>query len=94
MQPLAPVLDALLQALKTGVKEKRSTLQSLWPEIVGASLAPHTRPSLRPSGTLYVWVDDSTLASELNQRYLGTILKRSQAALGEETVRKVVFGVG
>jgi len=94
MQPLAPVIDSLLQGLKAGVKGKRATLQSIWPQIVGSSLSPHTKPSLMREGILCVWVDSSVLAYELSQRYRGTILKRTQASLGEETVKKIIFRVG
>jgi predicted nucleic acid-binding Zn ribbon protein len=92
--PLKPVLDSLLQDLKTGDKEKRSTLQGLWPQIIGPSFANHTKGTLRKGGTLSVWVDDSTLAYELSRRYQGTILKRARSALGEEAIQKIKFRVG
>jgi len=94
MGPLAPVIDSLLKELTGGVKEKRSTLQTNWYEIMGNQLGPHTKPSLHPNGRLWIWVDDSTLASELRQRYQGTILKRVEAVLGEGRVKKILFRVG
>jgi len=92
--PLTPVLSAVLEDLKTGVKEKRSRLESRWPEIVGANFASHTRGSLRAGGVLCVWADNSVLAFEMGRRYQGTILKRAKAVLGEDEVRKVIFRVG
>ena len=92
--PLSPVLNSLFQELKTGVKEKHSTLQSRWPEVVGAQFSCHTKGLLRPGGTLCVWVDDSVLAYELGRRYQGTILKRAQEILGEDEIKKVIFRVG
>lgn len=94
MRPLGTVVDALLHDLKIGIKKDRSDLQALWPEIAGTSLSPHTRPRLLRGGTLCVWVDDSTLASEVIHRFQGTLLKRTQAALGEDTVKKIIVRVG
>jgi predicted nucleic acid-binding Zn ribbon protein len=94
MRPLAPLVDSLLQDLRTGVKEKRSDLQSLWPEIAGPTFTPHTKPTLGREGLLCVWVDSGVLASELAQRYQGTLLKRTQEALGEEAVKEIKFRVG
>ena len=92
--PLTAVVDSLLQNLRTGVKEKRAHLQNVWPSIVGPSFAGHTKGTLYKEDTLCVWVDDSVLAYELSRRYQGTILKRTQQALGEDAVKKIVFRVG
>ncbi len=92
--PLTSVLDTLFRDLKTGVKEKRSSLEDRWSEIVGSAFARHTKGVIRTGKILAVWVDDSALASELAQKYQGTILKNAQTVLGEETVQKIVFRVG
>ncbi len=92
--PLTDVVSSLLQDLKTGIKEKRTTLQNLWPQIMGPSFADHTKGALQKDNTLCIWVDDSVLAYELSQRYRGTILKRAQGILGEETIKKVIVRVG
>ncbi len=94
MGPLAPLVESVLQELKTGIKEKRSGLEALWPQIAGDSFRSHTKAVLGQEGTLCVWVDSGVLASELNQRYQGTLLKRAQGALGEEAVKKIKFRVG
>lgn len=94
MGPLTPIIHTLLQDLGQGVKEKRSLLQSGWPRIMGNSFSAHTKPLLQEGGTLCVWVDDSTLAYELSQKYQGTILKRVEGALGEGTVKRMIFRVG
>lgn len=92
--PLAPVLDTLLQGLRSGVKERRTLLLEKWPAIVGSAFAKHTKAHLHKQGTLSVWVDDSTLAFELSQRYRGTILKRVEELLGEGEVKRIAFRVG
>ena len=92
--PLAPVINSLLQELSQGVKEKRTALQTHWPEIVGTLFSRHTKPQLQARNTLCVWVDDSTLACELNQKHQGTVLKRAEAVLGEGNIQKIIFRVG
>ena len=94
MHPLAPVIESIFLELKTGIKEKRSHLQTLWPQIAGLPLSRHTQAALRPGNKLCVWADSSVLAHDLSQRYQGTLLKRAQAVLGEETVKKIIFRVG
>lgn len=94
MGPLVPVINSVLEELGRGVKEKHSLLQTAWPKILGPSFSAHSQPDLRENGTLCVWVDDSTLAYELSQRYRGTVLKRVGAALGEDQVKRIVFRVG
>jgi len=94
MGPLTSVIHSLLQELMQGVKEERSRLETHWPEIVGNTFSAHTKPQLRPRGALCVWVDDSVLASELNQKYQGTILKRAEGILGEGKIKKITFRVG
>ncbi|MBI4115969.1 MAG: DUF721 domain-containing protein [Candidatus Omnitrophica bacterium] len=94
MGPLTPVIESVLQDLKKGVKKDRATLQDFWPQIVGNTFASQTKGSLERNGTLCIWVSNSTLAYELSQKYVGTLLKRAQEILGEEVVRKVIFRVG
>lgn len=94
MGPLAPVLDSLLKELSSGVKEQRTALENEWPHIAGSSFAPHTQAVLWSGGTLCVRADSAVLAYELSQKYSGTLLKRTKEALGEETVKKIVFRVG
>ena len=94
MGPLTPIINSVLEELGQGVKEKRSLLHTTWPKILGPSFSAHSRPSLREDGTLCVWVDDSTLAYELSQRYRVTVLKRVEAMLGEDVVKRIVFRVG
>ena len=94
MGPLAPVVRSLLQDLSQGVNRERSDLVSEWPSLVGKSLSAHTKPSLLSSGTVCIWVDDSTLAFELSQKYQGTILRRLEAVWGEGAVKRLIFRVG
>ena len=91
MKELLPAVLAGLQAPELAL---RSKLVSEWPAIAGDRIAAHTRPTLNAAGDLWVWVDQSSLAFELNQRYRGSLLKRTQAVLGEAAVKSVRFRVG
>jgi hypothetical protein len=92
--PLTPVLNSLLQELKTGVKEKRSLLENRWAEIVGSAYSGRTKGVLQREGTLCVWANDSVLAYELGRKYQGTILQRARRVLGEDEIKKIIFRVG
>ncbi len=94
MQSVKDLLPSVFAALQTPVLKQRSSLFSRWSEITGAEIAEHTRPSLGKNGKLFVWVDQSTLAFELSQRHSQSILKRTQALLGEEAVTSICFRVG
>lgn len=94
MLAIREILPAVLAKLKAPETSSRSRLVQEWAAIAGPRLAGHTRPSLGKRGELYVWVDQSTLAFELNQKYRPALLKRVQAVLGEETVTSVHVRVG
>jgi hypothetical protein len=94
MKSLKECIPGVLANLQTPEKTRRQTLLDAWPSIAGPNFAAHTRPSLADDGRLFVWVDQSSLAFELNQKYRPSILKRAQAVLGEEAVQKIFFRVG
>ena len=94
MGPLGAVVDSILKNLKEGIKKDRSDLQSLWPQVAGPAYAPHTQPVLQKDGTLCVWVDDPVLAFDMSRKHQGTLLKRAQEILGDQTVKKIIFRVG
>jgi predicted nucleic acid-binding Zn ribbon protein len=94
MQSIKDLLPAVFEALKTPEMQGRTKLTAHWAEIAGPRIAAHTRPSLSKDGKLFVWVDQSTLAFELSQKYGPSLLKRAQALLGEEMVKSIGFRVG
>ena len=94
MQSIKELLPSVFAALQSPAMQSRSRLVSCWEKIAGAHVAAHTKPSLSKDGKLFVWVDQSALAFELNQKYSQSILKRTQALLGEESVKKIYFRVG
>ena len=94
MLALKDILPNVLRSLQDPQKRAVGKLVDQWEAIAGPRIAPHTRPSLGRNGRLYVWVDQSVLAFELNQKYRQSILRRVQAVVGEEVVSDVWFRVG
>ena len=94
MEAIKDVISHIFSELQTPKKLRNRVLFEQWPSIAGPKIAPHTKPALGQNGQLIVWVDQSVLAFELRQRYQQSLLKRTQAALGEDVVRTVRFLVG
>ncbi len=95
MELIKDLLAGVLRGLQQDPeKQKRSKLVTAWPSIAGPKIAPHTKPVLSERGDLLVWVDQSTLAFELKQKYGPSLLKRTQAVLGEDAVKTIRIKVG
>ncbi|MSR77390.1 MAG: DUF721 domain-containing protein [Candidatus Omnitrophica bacterium] len=94
MDSIKNVLPSVIKNLQSPEISKRSRLSREWPEIVGPVLEKHTQPRVGNQKELIIWVDQSSLAYEIHQKYSQTILKRAQAAIGEEEVTRVVIRVG
>ena len=94
MHTLKDIIPSVLLNLEAPVALDRGRLVNQWTEIAGPKIAAHTRPLLSENGELCVWVDQSTLAFELNQKYRQTFLKRAQEALGDHAVKQIRFRVG
>jgi hypothetical protein len=94
MKAVKDVLPSILRNLQSPEAQKQNKIYEEWASIVGAKLAPQTKPSLGKRAELLIWVKDSTLAFEINQKYKNTILKRAQAVLGEAAVNKIYVRVG
>lgn len=94
MNEIRSVISTVIKNLADPEKQKRSCLMKAWPGIAGEKLAKRTRPQLSSKGVLYVYADESVLAFEISQRYRQSLLKRTQAVLGEEEVKEVKVLVG
>ena len=93
MEQIKDVLNGIFLELKSPAKAKARNLLENWPAIVGSKLAGQTKPVLK-NNTLMIWVEQSALAFELKQRYQEVLLKRAQAALGEDAVHSIRIYVG
>jgi len=94
MELIKNILPSVLNNLQETGDSKKSKLYNEWKKIMGARIAAHSKPSLSPSGVLYIWVDQSVLAFELNQKYKPTIKKRVESVLGEGSVSAIHIRVG
>lgn len=93
-KPLKLVLEDIFKRLSNPDGRKKTKLLECWPKIAGADIAQHTKARFSADKQVTVWVDDSTLAFELSQRYKPGILKRLQNLFGEADVEDVRFFVG
>ena len=66
MQTIKDVIPEVLTQLRSPEKTLQQTLLDRWSKIAGPKIAPHTKPVLGSRKRLFVWVDQSTLAFELN----------------------------
>jgi len=94
METLKDVLPTVLSRLQDPETLKKNQLFNQWPDVVGQKIAAHSKPSISKAGHLFVWVDQSALAFELNQKYRPTILKRAQAIMGSGAIKAVHVRVG
>lgn len=94
MKSIKDILDNVFKDLNAPEKSAQALLAQKWPGIIGPKLIRHTKPKLDKFGNLTVWVDNSTLAFELKQRYQSGLMKRVKAALGENEVKKLRILVG
>ncbi len=94
MDKLKDILPTVFSQLKNPEIAKRQKLTLEWPSIVGKEWSGKTRPRLSEDGKLVIWVEQSALAFEIQQKYCRSILKRAQAVLGEKEVTDVRVRVG
>lgn len=94
MKEIKNIVSSVLRTLQTPEVLQRKQISETWSSIVGPGYAEQTKPSLGKNGRLTVWVEKSALAFELNQKYKGSILKRAQTFLGEQTVKEIIIRVG
>ncbi|MBU3758547.1 MAG: DUF721 domain-containing protein [Candidatus Omnitrophica bacterium] len=94
MEAIRDLLGKVLKDLENPEKQTRQKLVDAWRQIAGPQIAPRTKPSLTEQGKLFVWVETSTLAFEINQKYRQSLLKRTQAVMGEDKVREIYIRVG
>ena len=94
MDDIRSILPKVIKGFEDPEKQKRSLLIDSWASIAGEKLAKQTKPQLSSKGILYVHAGDSVLAFEISQKHRQSLLKRAQAALGEETVKEIRVLVG
>jgi hypothetical protein len=94
MRSIRDVLPEVLRNLQSPEAKKKSDFFDQWEKVVGKKFSGLTKPSLTKNGELFVWVRDSALAFELNQKFKPVILKRAKALLGEGQIKGIHIRVG
>ena len=94
MESIKQIIPAVLRGFQNPKNKNREILWNEWPKIVGEKFAKSTRPSLTDKGTLFVWVNDSALGFEINQKYRQIWLKKIQTLIGNNEVRTLMVRVG
>ncbi|HWC37856.1 MAG TPA: DUF721 domain-containing protein [Acidimicrobiales bacterium] len=90
---LASSLDDVARTIGAPPAEALSVVFARWEEVVGPSVAAHSRPVSLLRSTLVVSVDHPAWATQL--RYLGaTILARITETVGHEVATRVEVRVG
>ena len=93
MDSIKEIIPSVLEGFQNPKNKTRQTLWNEWPKIVGLKFAALTRPSLAENGTLFIWVNDSSLGFEINQRYRQAWLKKARDMVGKE-IRSIMIRVG
>lgn len=94
MRSIKDVVPEILKSLQNPELKKKNELYDHWGRVVGSKLAGLTKPSLTKEGRLIIWVKDSALAFELNQKFKPAILKRANDLAGQGTVKDIRVRVG
>lgn len=92
--PISGLVEKVLFDLKKSQESPTNRIAELWPRLAGPKISKHTKPINLRNKKLFVRVDDSSWAFELNTRYKTGLLKRVQNALGEGIVSEIYFKVG
>jgi predicted nucleic acid-binding Zn ribbon protein len=87
-QPLTSAIEGFLDQQGWQQRAAMGSVFGRWEEIVGHDLAAHTRPDSFSDGELAVTADSTAWATQV--RLLApTLVRRLNAELGDETVRRV-----
>ena len=94
MQHVKEILSNLISDLDKKRKKEPVRVFEIWNAIAGENIAAHTKPYELKRRILFVMVDDSTWAYELNQRYKEELIKKLNDKLGNEAIRDIRIRIG
>ncbi|HZM15444.1 MAG TPA: DUF721 domain-containing protein [Candidatus Krumholzibacteria bacterium] len=90
LEPVGPVVGALLQGLGLEKRLQEYEAVHVWEDVVGAAVAAHARATAIQEGVLFVEVDSSVWLQELGL-LRESIVERLNARLGAVWVRRIVL---
>ena len=91
---VADLLPGVLAKIGSTHQERPDLIIAVWPEIIGAKLAPMTQAISFVDGVLTVKVKNSTLHSLLNQHDKPRILNSLKQKFPKVLIKNVVFRIG
>ena len=90
LEPVGPVVSALLHGLGLERRLQEFEAVQVWEDVVGAAVAAHARATAIQEGVLFVEVDSSVWLQELGL-LRESIVERLNARLGNLWVRRIVL---
>lgn len=92
-QPISKLIKDFRKTLGVRQVKKQHGITQVWAQIVGASIAPHTRITGERQGVLLVKVDSAPVLAELANFRKAEILKKLCARWPAKTYRDINFMV-
>ena len=91
----ALVLPALLERQKIDLNGQKEHQQLIfvWEQSMDPEIQAHAHPERLSNGTLFISVENNTWLSEIVRFRRNDILKRLQACLGKDSIKKLSFKV-
>jgi predicted nucleic acid-binding Zn ribbon protein len=89
-QSLHDILDEALKSLHIDQKIFETRLISSFPEIVGYTIAAHTKNMYIRRGVLYVQIDSAVIRNEL-QMMRQSLIEHLNKQVGHETIKDIIF---
>jgi len=88
--PIGKAIDKMLRKIKIETTVRQWEVVSLWSDIVGETIAKHTRAEKISFGKLYVSVDSSAWRNELMFQKEG-LLKKINSRLNRAKIKEIVL---
>jgi len=92
-QPIRSILEKTIQSLEINVPLKTYSILGAWNEIVGESVAAHSRPRAIRNRILFIDVAHPTWMQQL-QFLKPTLLEKINTFLGESLIQDIRFKLG
>lgn len=91
LKPIGSLLPSLLSRLKLEQRRADAEIVNIWNRVVDPDVARNARPVALSGGTLRISVANSVWLAELVRFRQRDILKRLQASLGSEQLKRLSF---
>ena len=86
---ISDIIPGIMKKLGLEQEQWTTVLDREWTELVGATVAAHTRPGRYQNRQLVVFVDSATWLNELKRYNQAEMLKKLQARFGADKIRRL-----